>query len=167
LKTGPGKNRIGPIKEVSMRITHCLLSLFLVLIIAAPSGGGNPSRLVEPDRVAVQHILISFKGAIPKPTVTRTREEAQKLAQEVFERAKKGEDFNSLVKQFTDDEYPGVYRMSNIGITPDPAKEEYPRAGMVKAFGDVGFSLPVGGIGMAEYDPKESKYGWHIIKRIE
>jgi hypothetical protein len=167
LKTGPGKDRIRPIQEVSMRIIHCLLSLFLVLIIAAPSGGGNPSRLVEPDRVAVQHILISFKGAIPKPTVTRTREEAQKLAQEVFERAKKGEDFNSLVKQFTDDEYPGVYRMSNIGITPDPAKEEYPRAGMVKAFGDVGFSLPVDGIGMAQYDPKESKYGWHIIKRIE
>lgn len=150
-----------------MRIIHCLLSLFLVLIIAVPPGIGNPSRLAEPDRVAVQHILISFKGAIPKPTVTRTREEAQKLAQEVFERAKKGEDFNSLVKQFTDDEYPGVYRMSNIGITPDPAKEEYPRAGMVKAFGDVGFSLPVDGIGMAQYDPKESKYGWHIIKRIE
>jgi hypothetical protein len=167
LKTGPGKDRIRPIQEVSMRIIHCLLSLFLVLIIAVPPGIGNPSRLVEPDRVAVQHILISFKGAIPKPTVTRTREEAQKLAQEVFERAKKGEDFNSLVKQFTDDEYPGVYRMSNIGITPDPAKEEYPRAGMVKAFGDVGFSLPVDGIGMAQYDPKESKYGWHIIKRIE
>jgi hypothetical protein len=167
LKTGPGKDRIRPIQEVSMRIIHCLLSLFLVLIIAVPPGIGNPSRLAEPDRVAVQHILISFKGAIPKPTVTRTREEAQKLAQEVFERAKKGEDFNSLVKQFTDDEYPGVYRMSNIGITPDPAKEEYPRAGMVKAFGDVGFSLPVDGIGMAQYDPKESKYGWHIIKRIE
>lgn len=150
-----------------MRLTGCLLSLFLVLIIAVPSGIGNPSRLAEPDRVAVQHILISFKGAIPKPTVTRTREEAQKLAQEVFERAKKGEGFDSLVKQFTDDEYPGIYRMSNIGVTPDPGKEEYPRAGMVKAFGDVSFSLPVDGIGMAQYDPKESKYGWHIIKRIE
>jgi parvulin-like peptidyl-prolyl isomerase len=150
-----------------VRLTHCLLSLFLVLISAVPPGIGNPSRLAEPDRVAVQHILISFKGAIPKPTVTRTREEAQKLAQELFERAKKGEDFNSLVKQFTDDEYPGIYRMSNIGITPDRGKEEYPRAGMVKAFGDVSFSLPVDGIGMAEYDPKESKYGWHIIKRIE
>jgi parvulin-like peptidyl-prolyl isomerase len=117
--------------------------------------------------VAVQHILISFKGSIPKPSVTRTREEAQKLAQEVFERAKKGEDFDALVKQYTDDEYPGTYRMSNIGVPPDQGKQEYPRAGMVKGFGDVSFSLPVGGIGMAEYDPQKSKYGWHIIKRIE
>ena len=150
-----------------MRLTGCLLSLFLVLLVAAPQGSGRPSGFAEPDRVAVQHILISFKGAIPKPTVTRTREEAKKLAQEVFERAKKGEDFDSLVKQYTDDEYPGVYRMSNIGVSPDSGKQEYPRAGMVKAFGDVSFSLPVDGIGMAEFNPKESKYGWHIIKRIE
>ena len=150
-----------------MRLTGCLLSLFLVLLVADPQGSGRPSGFAEPDRVAVQHILISFRGAIPKPTVTRTREEAKKLAQEVFERAKKGEDFDSLVKQYTDDEYPGVYRMSNIGVSPDSGKQEYPRAGMVKAFGDVSFSLPVDGIGMAEYDPKESKYGWHIIKRIE
>jgi len=150
-----------------MKLSGCLLSLFLVLLVAAPSGSGSPSGFAEPDRVAVQHILISFKGSIPKPTVTRTREEAQKLAREVFERAKKGEDFDSLVKQYTDDEYPGIYRMSNIGVTPDKGRQEYPRAGMVKAFGDVSFSLPVDGIGMAEYDPKESKYGWHIIKRIE
>jgi hypothetical protein len=150
-----------------VRLTGCLLSCFFILAIVVPSGTGHPSGLAEPDRVAVQHVLISFKGAIPKPQVTRTREEAQKLAQEILERARKGEDFNSLVKQYTDDEYPGIYRMSNIGVTADPGKEEYPRAGMVKAFGDVSFSLPVGGIGMAEYDPKESKYGWHIIKRIE
>lgn len=150
-----------------MKLTGWLLSIFIVLLIAAPPETASPARATEPDRVAVQHILISFKGSIPKPSVTRTREEAEKLAQEVFERAKKGEDFDALVKQYTDDEYPGIYRMSNIGITPDPSKQEYSRAGMVKGFGDVGFSLPVGGIGMAEYDPQKSKYGWHIIKRIE
>jgi parvulin-like peptidyl-prolyl isomerase len=150
-----------------MKLTGYLLSVLIVLLVAVDMGNGSPSGSPEPDRVAVQHILISFKGSIPKPTVTRTREEAQKLAQEVFEWAKKGEDFDALVKQYTDDEYPGIYRMSNIGITPDPSKQEYPRAGMVKGFGDVSFSLPVGGIGMAEYDPQKSKYGWHIIKRIE
>jgi hypothetical protein len=162
-----GEDRIGQHKEVAMKLTGCLLSALLVLLIAAPSGSASPARTTEPDRVAVQHILISFKGSIPKPSVTRTREEAQKLAQEVFERAKKGEDFDALVKQYTDDEYPGIYRMSNIGITPDPGKQEYSRAGMVKGFGDISFSLEVGGIGMAEYDPQKSKYGWHIIKRIE
>jgi hypothetical protein len=150
-----------------MKLTGCLLSVLIVLLVAVNMGNGSPARATEPDRVAVQHILISFKGSIPKPSVTRTREEAEKLAQEVFERAKKGENFDALVKQFTDDEYPGIYRMSNIGITPDPSKQEYSRAGMVKGFGDVSFSLPVGGIGMADYDPQKSKYGWHIIKRIE
>lgn len=150
-----------------MKLTARLFSVFLVLLIASHTGSGSPAGSLEPDRVAVQHILISFKGSIPKPSVTRTREEAEKLAQEVFERAKKGEDFDALVKQYTDDEYPGIYRMSNIGITPDPIKQEYSRAGMVKGFGDVSFSLAVGGIGMAEYDPQKSKYGWHIIKRIE
>ena len=150
-----------------MKLTGWLLSAFLVLPISAPGGNTNPAPSPEPDRVAVQHILISFKGAIPKPTVTRTREEAQKLAEEVFERANKGEDFDALVKQYTDDEYPGIYRMSNKGITPDQSKQEFPREGMVKGFGDVSFSLPVGGIGMAKYDSQKSKYGWHIIKRIE
>jgi len=150
-----------------MKSTAYLLSLSLILFAAAPAGNPSPARAAEPDRVAVQHILISFKGAIPKPTVTRTKEEAQKLAEEVFERANKGEDFDALVKQYTNDEYPGVYRMSNKGITPDQSKQEYPREGMVKGFGDVSFSLPVGGIGMAKYDSQKSKYGWHIIKRIE
>ncbi len=71
-----------------MKLSGCLLSLFLVLLVAAPLGSGSPSGFAEPDRVAVQHVLVSFKGSIPKPTVTRAREEAQKLAQEVFERAK-------------------------------------------------------------------------------
>jgi hypothetical protein len=77
----------------------------------------------EPDRVTVQHILIAFKGSIPKEDVTRTRPEAELLAKEVFERAKKGEDFDALVKEYTDDEYPGIYKMSNIGIDPDKSKE--------------------------------------------
>ena len=43
----------------------------------------------EPAHITVQHVLISFKGSIPKDTVTRTMEEAEKLANEIFERAKK------------------------------------------------------------------------------
>ena len=42
-----------------------------------------------------------------------------------------------------------------------------PRQGMVPAFGDVGFTLEVGGIGMAEFDEAASPFGWHIIRRIE
>ena len=91
-----------------------------------------------PDRVAVQHLLVAFQGSINKEGVTRTQEEAEKLAQELFERARGGEDFDALVKEYTDDQYPGIYRMTNTGIEADRAVE-YPRGGMVKAFGDVSF----------------------------
>ncbi len=131
------------------------------------SAGQQADKPAGPDRVAVQHVLIAFKGSIPDPKVTRSLEEARALAQEIFDRAKKGENFDALVKNYTDDEYPGIYRMSNIGVTPDPAKKEYPRAKMVKAFGDVSFGLAVGAVGLATYDPKTSKHGWHIIKRLE
>jgi len=42
-----------------------------------------------------------------------------------------------------------------------------PRAQMVTGFGDVAFSLEVGGIGTTEFDPASSKFGWHIIRRLE
>ena len=38
---------------------------------------------------------------------------------------------------------------------------------MVAAFGDTGFPLKVGGIGLAEYHATTSPYGWHIVKRVE
>jgi len=121
----------------------------------------------EPERVTVQHILIAFKGSLPDPKVTRSREEAEKLALQVFERAKAGQDFAAMVKMYTNDSYPGIYKMTNRDVTPDRSKQEYSRTGMVRAFGDVGFSLEVGGVGLAVYDSATSKYGWHIIKRLE
>lgn len=121
----------------------------------------------EPEHVTVQHVLIAFKGSIPKEEVTRTKEQAETLAQQIFTRAKQGEDFDALVKNYTDDTYPGIYSMSNVNIPPDEDKAEFSRTRMVKTFGDVSFSLSKGEVGLAEYDPVESKYGWHIIKRIE
>ena len=136
-----------------------------LLLIAAALGPAACSRKA-PDRVTVQHILIAFKGSIPDGKVTRSVSEARELAFSLFERARKGEDFDALVKQYTDDEYPGIYGMSNLGIDPDPSRKEYARNKMVKAFGDVSFGLKVGALGLAEHDPKDSKYGWHIIKRL-
>ncbi len=148
-------------------ITATLAVLGLLAGLALSGDQAAAGKPAGPDRVAVQHILIAFKGSIPDPKVTRSLEEARALAQEIYDRAKKGENFDALVKSCTDDEYPGIYRMSNIGVTPDPAKKEYPRAKMVKAFGDVSFGLAVGAVGLAAYDPQTSKYGWHIIKRLE
>jgi hypothetical protein len=133
----------------------------------ATSGEMAADTSNQPDHIAVQHILIGFEGSVPGKGITRTQEEAGELAAQILERTRGGEDFDALVKEYTDDAYPGIYKMANRGVEPDMANKVFPRDGMVKAFGDVGFPLAVGEIGMAAYDPKASPYGWHIIKRVE
>lgn len=119
---------------------------------------------VEPLHVQVQHILIGFAGSVQKP-ITRTKEEAKTLAYQILDRARAGEDFDALVRQYTDDSPPGIYGMSNVSVPPLPG--EYPRDQMVPAFGNVGFAVSPGNIGIADYDPATSPYGWHIIKRLK
>lgn len=120
---------------------------------------------VAPEHVQVQHILVGFSGSVPGKAIQRTQEEARKLAYELLERARKGEDFGALVARHTDDSPPGIYGMSGRGVAPGPG--EYPRDGMVPAFGNVGFAISPGNIGIADYDPKASPFGWHIIKRLK
>lgn len=124
-----------------------------------------PSAGAEPEHIQVQHCLISFTGKLPGKNVARTQDEAKKLAYDILARAKKGEDFDALVKQHTDDQHPGIYGMSNKGVPP--AAGEYPRTQMVPAFGDVGFKLKVGEVGISDYDERTSPYGWHVIKRVK
>jgi hypothetical protein len=57
--------------------------------------------------------------------------------------------------------------MANLGVEANMAEQVYPRDRMVPAFGDVGFPLAVGEIGLAEHDQQKSPYGWHVIKRVE
>jgi parvulin-like peptidyl-prolyl isomerase len=121
----------------------------------------------EPGVITIKHILIAFKDSGTK--ATRSREDAEKLAYDLVGRAKAGEDFDKLMKEFSDDSPEGgTYTMVNEGL--QPAGEEFARSGprgMVKAFGDVGFRILVGEIGVAEHHASDSPYGWHIIKRIK
>src|SRR5206468_3328603 len=110
---------------------------------------------------------VGFQGRAPAKAAARTQDEAKKLAYDLLAKAKAGEDFNKLVADNTDDSPPGIYSMANNGVNPDQAAGEYPRGGMVPAFGNVGFALQVGQIGISDYDPATSPYGWHIIKRVK
>ncbi len=114
--------------------------------------------------ITVQHILIGFKGTIPGKDITRTQEQARVLAYQLLAKAQGGADFDQLVKDNTDDAPPGIYGMSDTGVPP--ASGETPREQMVPAFGNVGFKLAPGAIGIADYDPQTSPYGYHIIKRL-
>jgi len=123
----------------------------------------SPDATPEPQHIQVAHVLIAFDGTGTE--ATRSRADAEKLAGEILARAKKGEDFDKLAKDHSDDTGGGVYGMSNTGVRP--AAGEYARNQMVGAFGDVGFKLEVGGIGMSVFDPRTSPFGWHIIKRVK
>jgi parvulin-like peptidyl-prolyl isomerase len=120
---------------------------------------------VMPQHVQVQHILIGFAGSVPGKAISRSKDEAKTLAYEVLDRARKGENFDELVRKYTDDSPPGIYGMSGTGVAPAPG--EYSRDGMVAAFGNVGFSISPGNIGIADYDATASPFGWHIIKRLK
>ncbi|MFN3192494.1 MAG: peptidylprolyl isomerase [Aureliella sp.] len=124
----------------------------------------------EPAYITIQHCLISFDG-VERTKARRTQEEAEQLANELFEQAKAGEDFGKIIRRNTDDAPPGIYRLANHGFETDKSsmvmsKQIAGRGEMVAAFGDVGFSLEVGEFGMAAYDTNKSPFGWHIIKRL-
>jgi len=176
----------------------------------------------EPERIEIQHVLVSFKET--QVAADRTKEEAQALAAQLLERAKGGEDFTAMVREFSDDPVheedpsPGVYKMINTGVDgmdfgqviselngraaekeaeltkkieegdmsvdeaqtvmqdfveelqAEAAKRQadtpHPRAAMVAGFGDVGFALAEGEVGLASFDEEKSPFGWHIIKRL-
>lgn len=132
----------------------------------APRPELMPAKLAdpEPEHILVAHVLISFAGA-ERSTQTRTQAAAEKLAYDVLARARKGEDFNKLIKDLSDDPGEGVYGLANHRV--NPVGPEYERRRMAAAFGDVGFKLEVGSIGMSVYDYQKSPFGWHIIKRLK
>lgn len=140
-----------------------VLASALVLTLTLPVA--TAKKRPEPERVKVQHILVGFTNSVRGKKISRDQAEARYLAYQLLERAEKGEDFGDLVREYTDDSYPGIYALANKGVTP--ARGEYSRKNMVAAFGDLAFSLEVGEIGIADYSSESSPFGWHIVKRLE
>jgi len=120
----------------------------------------------EPDHVVVQHCLIGFKRSVPGKKLDRTKKEAASLAEEILRRAREGAAFGELVREYTDDRYPGVLKIANSGI-PRQSADERERDGFVIGFGDLAFSLDVDEIEIVKYDTFKSPYGWHVVKRLE
>lgn len=118
---------------------------------AAPA----PAAPAPEEQVGASHVLIMYKGSMRAPAeVTRTKEEAKKLATEVLGKAKKGADFAGLAKQYSDE--PGAkVRAGNLG--------KFAKGAMVKPFADAAFALKPGEIS----NVVETDFGFHVIKRTE
>jgi foldase protein PrsA len=139
---------------VALVLTGCLLAALPV-----------HARKGEPDKVVVQHILVGFKKSVPGKTLDRTKQQAKALASDLLRRAEEGEDFDALVKEYTDDRYPGMMLLTNKDAPRVSGGTM--RSQVVAKFGDVAFRLEVGEVGMASYHAAMSPYGWHVIKRLE
>jgi hypothetical protein len=109
----------------------------------------------EPREIGAKHILIMHAGSKSKPpSVTRTKEQARQRAQECLVRVRSGEDFDKLVKEYSDE--PGAAdRNGDLGV--------FEKGTMVRQFADAAFALKVGEVS----EVVETPFGFHIIKRTE
>jgi peptidyl-prolyl cis-trans isomerase D len=98
--------------------------------------------------VTAQHILFKTEGKNPEEV-----EAIRKKALSVLDRVKKGEDFSTLAKQFSDDS--SAANGGNLG--------DFPRGQMVPEFDKAAFSLGVG----ATSDLVQTQFGFHIIKVLK
>lgn len=104
--------------------------------------GVNLEDYLSDSMVTAQHILIkndSTKYEDPKSAID-----------EVLKKAKGGEDFNALMKEYNED--PGE----------DEGGYSFGKGEMVKEFEEAAFALKPGEIS----DVVETQYGYHVIKRV-
>jgi len=107
------------------------------------------------EKLSASHILLMHKESkrVP-PTVTRTKDEAKKLADEIYKKLKGGADFAELAKEHSDCPS-GKQKGGNLGI--------FPANRMAPAFTEGVKGIAVGEI----TEPVETPFGYHIIKRQE
>ena len=105
--------------------------------------------------VRVQHILVThaFAGGI-SPDGTRSEDQALQRALDILFRVRKGEDFESLARELSEDQF-----TASRGGTLPPIS----RGQTVPEFEEVAFTLKVGEVS----DVVQTEFGFHILKRLQ
>ena len=150
-----------------MHLRSCAFAVLPLLLAAcsdppdeSPLGKECAAILAKPeqkvDKVKVQHVLLAFVGANRGSESKHTKAEAEKLAADVLARARAGEDFDKLVREFS-------YEPNDkLTVTPQHTNKDF-----VEYFRLVALRLAPGEVGIASYHRTKSPFGWHVIKRIE
>ncbi len=113
----------------------------------------NPQEFTEDDSVTAKHILIRTADLQLNPYDQKKKDEAKARAEELLGKIKKGEDFDKLMLENTEEP----------GTEAQPDGYTFTKGHMVKEFEDAAFSLKEGEVsGIVE-----SEYGYHIIKLVK
>lgn len=134
--------------------TYALAEGAISDVVETPYGFHIIKR-VKIEDVRVQHILIThvFAGGLD-PDRTRKEEEALQRALDILFRLRKGEDFDTLARELSDDQLSS----SRGGMLPPISRGQ-----TVPEFEEVAFSLAPGQIS----DVVRTEFGFHIIKRVK
>jgi peptidyl-prolyl cis-trans isomerase C len=106
----------------------------------------NPQLFQQPEQVKASHILIKVQSDAPD----EQKAEARKKIESVQQKVKKGEDFATLAKTYS--EGPSGPRGGDLGY--------FGRGQMVKPFEEAAFSLKPN----ETSDIVETRFGYHLIK---
>ncbi len=109
----------------------------------------NPKLFQQPEQVKASHILIKVDADAPQTK----KDEARKKIESVREKAKKGEDFATLAKTYS--EGPSGPSGGDLGY--------FRRGQMVKPFEEAAFSLKTN----ETSDIVETRFGYHLIKVVD
>jgi parvulin-like peptidyl-prolyl isomerase len=104
--------------------------------------------------VRASHILLSTKDLDTKVELSDEKKAAKKrLAEDLVKRARAGEDFAKLAKEYSEDP----------GSKDKGGEYKFPRGQMVKEFEDAAFSLQTNQVS----DVVTTQFGYHVIKLSE
>jgi peptidyl-prolyl cis-trans isomerase SurA len=139
--------------------SHALIALLLWAAACQPESGNAPVRFAgEPPgltngKLAAAHILIQWQGVERQQlSVVRSRDEARQLAQQLVQRARAGEDFAALAREYSDD--PATARVGGeLGVfLPQRMYAAFTRAAEKLHYGQIS-------------DPVPTRQGFQIILR--
>ena len=115
----------------------------------------NPAEFEEAERVRASHILISTRDPVTNAELSKEKKDAKhKLAEDLLKRARAGEDFAKLAKDYSEDQG----SKDNGGEYPP-----FPRGKMVAEFDTAAFALKTNQIS----EIVVTQFGYHIIKLSE
>ncbi len=113
----------------------------------------NPSKFEQPEMVRASHILLLTKDQAGAELSAEKKEAKHKQMEDILKRAKAGEDFAKLAKEYSEDP----------GSKDSGGEYTFPRGKMVPEFEAAAFSLQTNQVS----DIITTQFGYHIIKLSE